>query len=167
MDGESVPMSRRWLPPALALLSAAVLMAVLNRYAAVGYGGWQEVRLGPGVRTSEPGSWRFEEILIPLVHPAVVDTIEVGCGGGSNDYCTFYVFRQGSRSSDGDLVLRFAGNCDAFWPPRMWVEPPVEKRARRLLTYHQYLVNTDIGEDLAGGYWLWTWDGSRFRPSRP
>lgn len=151
-------MTRHWWHPALALALAALAASLLAGGRFPGWG-WEEVQDGPEWSRRNDHSWTYRTRLVPLVGPS--DELTVGCGGGSNTYCTYTVVHEGS------LVLRFAGNCDGLWAPRMWLEPLVEGRPRRVLTWHERLVNDSLGEALPGGYWLWTWDGERYRPSPP
>jgi hypothetical protein len=112
----------------------------------IAYSGWEE--LTPGFHG---GEWTYTTRTLPTG-----EVVTLGSGGGSNDYCSLEVSR-GDRA-----LLRFAANTDVWiGKPRIWLEPG---RHPRLLTYHLVLINSDlVGEELPGGYWLWTYDGTRYR----
>ncbi len=114
------------------------------------YWDWEELS---DVRSYHGGNWTYVSRQLEGD-----ESLQVGSGGGSNDYCQLIV-EQGRTT-----VLRFGANTDVvFGKPRMWMEPGPN---RRFLTYHCYLRNGQIGEDLPEGYWLWTWDGTRYQPTR-
>ena len=128
--------------------------------------GWPELNEIKRLQHSKKLPWKYENLHYALLGDKENQLVRLGCGGNSNDYCQMVVYAKDFE--DSPAILQFAANCDVLWgQPRIWLEPSSGVGPRRFLTYHRYLVNGSLGESLEGGYWLWVWNGSQYRPQRP
>lgn len=157
-------MTRHGWHPALVLVLLAGLLASLLAQARFPGWGWEQAPTARGLPRNLGAAYR--ETSLNLVDPNQHDLLRTGCYGGSHQYCGYTVFRVGK---DGSLAasLNLDGSCDVLFPPRMWLSPAELGYPRQILTYHETLPSGRYETPLEGGYWLWTWDGQRYRPSRP
>lgn len=146
-------MKKSWLLLLLLALPTALALAVPGP-------GWRPLRELHELQARKSWQWSEREIRCPLVEPDQLDLIVLGCGGGNHRYCDLIVYRRGDRRQ---RVLCLSGNCDECPKPRFWVSTG-PSLPRKILTYHALNI---VHPDPEPGFWVWTWDGAQYRPTRP
>lgn len=141
----------------LIVLSFIVLFVIVPGLGPIG---WEEIDELRELQGGPRAPWHYAQRVIPFGNGGEDVVVEVGCGGGSNRYCSMTVRLQ------KDLLLHFGGNCDTIGSdPRVWIKQVPGKKPQ-FMTYHYILINDSVGANLPGGYWVWSWDGEQYQPKR-